>query len=72
MSGIRTGRGQGQNVDQGVTGPKFLGVRELTYKLAFMASSTQVMSRLCLLTTESTTYWVLLLHHARRLVESLS
>lgn len=39
---LLAGRQQNQGVEQGVTGPKFLGVRELTYKLAFMACATQV------------------------------
>ena len=34
-------RQAGAGVDQGITGPKFLGAREMTYRLAFIASSTQ-------------------------------
>ena len=38
------GAGQRQNnqAGEGIRGPRFLGVREMTYRLAFMASSTQV------------------------------
>ena len=35
-------RNTNAGADQGFTGPKFLGVREMTYRLAFIASSTQV------------------------------
>lgn len=36
------GRGGAANEGGGVTGPKSLGVRELTYRLSFLASSVQV------------------------------
>jgi len=38
---MHTGKG-GQGGPEGVGGLRYLGARELTYKLAFLASSTQV------------------------------
>ena len=43
---VRGSDRRGNGGQEGVTGIKYLGARELTYKLAFLACSTQV-RRIC-------------------------
>ena len=50
-------RNTNAGADQGVTGPKFLGARELTYRLAFIASSTQVLLWVPALQPQSSCPW---------------